>query len=78
MIMEYLYNENSYSKFMHLAFVFTITLIIASIFSCIGVDELLDAIMFKPAIDVAEGKMLFRDTFTQYGALTTLLQAFSI
>ncbi len=41
----------------------------------IGVDAHHDGILLKPALDVASGKMLFRDTFTQYGALTTLLQA---
>jgi hypothetical protein len=34
--------------------------------------------MFKPAFDVARGSILFRDTFTQYGALTTLLQAWAL
>ncbi|RJR42386.1 MAG: hypothetical protein C4576_16130, partial [Desulfobacteraceae bacterium] len=35
-------------------------------------------IVLKPAVDVANGKMLFRDTFSQYGALTILVQAFAI
>ena len=30
-------------------------------------------LMYKTALDVAEGKILFRDTFAQYGALTSLL-----
>jgi len=34
--------------------------------------------MLKPAIDVANGKMVFRDTFSQYGALTVLIQALTI
>lgn len=41
----------------------------------IGLDVHHDGILMKPAYDVMSGKMLFRDTFTQYGALTTLLQA---
>lgn len=43
----------------------------------IGVDAHHDGVLLKPALDVAAGKMLFRDTFTQYGALTTLLQAWA-
>lgn len=42
------------------------------------IDPHHDGIMLKPAIDVAQRKMLFRDTFTQYGALTTLLQSLAI
>lgn len=43
----------------------------------IGTDPHHDGILMKPAADVAAGQMLFRDTFTQYGALTTLLQAWA-
>lgn len=38
------------------------------------VDQHHDGIMLKPALDVLSGQVLFRDTFTQYGALTTYLQ----
>ncbi|MEI7701511.1 MAG: hypothetical protein WCK86_17060 [Planctomycetia bacterium] len=44
-------------------------------FSVIGVDVHHDGIMLKPAVDVAEGQMLHRDTFSQYGPLTTLTHA---
>lgn len=54
--------------------IFFITFIVASVFSQIDVDEHHDGILLKPAIDVAQGKQLFRDTFTQYGAMTTILQ----
>ena len=57
---------------------FALTLTIASIFSTLGVDPHHQGIMFKPAFDVAHGQMLFRDTFTQYGALTTLLHAWAL
>jgi len=57
---------------------FISTFTIASIFSALGVDPHHHGIMFKPAFDVAHGHMLFRDTFTQYGALTTLLQAWAL
>jgi len=34
--------------------------------------------MFKTAVDVAEGKILFKETFSMYGALTVFLQAAAI
>ena len=41
----------------------------------IGVDQHHDGIMLKPAFDVLAGQVLFRDSFTQYGALSSYLQA---
>jgi hypothetical protein len=58
--------------------IFILTVVISGYFSAIGADPHHDGILIKPAIDVASGKMLFRDTFTQYGALTTLVQAASL
>lgn len=55
-----------------------VTTIIFGYFSLFYVDIHHDFIMFKPAVDVARGKMLFRDTFIQHGALTTLFQAAAI
>jgi hypothetical protein len=43
-----------------------------------GVDQHHDGIMLKPALDVLSGQVLFRDTFTQYGALTTYLQVVAL
>jgi hypothetical protein len=40
-----------------------------------GVDAHHDALMFKPALDVLAGQVLFRDTFSQYGMLTPLVHA---
>jgi hypothetical protein len=40
----------------------------------LGVDQHHDGVMLKPALDVLSGQTLFRDTFTQYGALSTYLQ----
>lgn len=62
----------------HLVFVFGATLIMTSLFAMIGVDSLHDGVLLKPAIDVAQGMVLFRDTATYYGPLTTLLQAWAI
>ena len=67
--------DDSSSRRLGATGVFIATLVIAGLFSTLGVDPHHDGILLKPAIDVASGQMLFRDTFTQYGALTTLLQA---
>nr|MBI5456054.1 glycosyltransferase family 39 protein [Candidatus Levybacteria bacterium] len=59
-------------------FIFLLTLIVSGYFSTINTDPHHDGIVLKPAIDIAEGRMLFRDTFTQYGAFTTVIQALAI
>jgi hypothetical protein len=59
-------------------FIFTITFIIAGYFSTIGADPIHDGILLKPALDLNSGQVLFKDTFTQYGALTTFIQAFTL
>ena len=59
-------------------FVFFVTFIVSGYFSTINTDPHHDGIVLKPAIDLANGKMLFRDTFAQYGALTTVMQALAI
>ncbi len=42
-------------------------------FSLRGIDPHHDGIMLKPALDVLSGQTLFRDTFSQYGPLTTFI-----
>lgn len=69
---------NKYSKMFHLGLVFFLTLTIVGFFSITQVDPHHDGIIMKPAVDVASGQMLFRDTFAQYGALTTLVQSFAV
>jgi hypothetical protein len=44
-------------------------------FASLRCDAHHDGVMLKPALDVLSGQVLFRDTFTQYGPLTTYLQA---
>ena len=70
--------KGSVGKYCQLVSVFLLTVAIASTFALIDIDPHHQGIMFKPALDVAHGQMLFRDTFTQYGALTTLLQAWAL
>ncbi len=55
-----------------------LTFVFITPFAIINIDTVHDGILLKPAIDVAQGKILFRDTFTQYGALTTFIQAAAI
>ena len=66
------------AKYYQPVILFVLTLTVASIFSALNVDPHHQGNMFKPAFDVAHGQMLFRDTFTFYGALTTLLQAWAL
>lgn len=66
------------NSLVYAATIFLSVFFISSIFSRLSVDPHHDGIMFKPALDVAMGKILFLDTFTQYGALTTLIQAWAI
>ena len=61
-----------------ISFLFFLTFAVAGWFSTLGIDPHHDGIMLKPAIDFAEGKILFKETFTQYGALTTILQGVSL
>ena len=44
-------------------------------FAPLGVDAHHDGLMLKTAMDVQAGQRLFRDTFTQYGPLTTWIHA---
>ncbi len=47
-------------------------------FASVGLDPHHDGIMLKPALDVLSGQVLHRDTFSQYGSLTTYLQALAL
>ena len=58
--------------------IFIVTITWFSVFAVARIDMHHDAIMLKPAIDVAAGKALFRDTFCQYGALAVWLQALAV
>ena len=58
--------------------IFCLVFSVTAYFSLISTDTHHDGIMFKPALDVAGGKILFRETFTQYGAFTTFIQALAL
>ncbi|MFA6293711.1 MAG: glycosyltransferase family 39 protein [Victivallales bacterium] len=70
--------KNSWSGILPPLLCFIVTFCWSGIFACIGLDVHHDGIMMKPAADVAGGQVLFRDTFTQYGALTTFIQALAL
>ncbi|HCM82096.1 MAG: hypothetical protein UW37_C0008G0023 [Candidatus Gottesmanbacteria bacterium GW2011_GWA2_44_17] len=53
---------------------FLLTFAVSGYFSTIGIDPHHDGIMFKPALDVANGKMLFKDTFSMFNVLSLLIQ----
>lgn len=44
-------------------------------FASLGIDPHHDGVMLKPALDLLSGQTLFRETFSQYGAVSTFLQA---
>jgi hypothetical protein len=67
--------RSSWSSLLLFSFAVMATIFFFYPFIRIGVDPHHDGIMLKPALDVANGQVLFRDTFTQYGALTTYIQA---
>jgi hypothetical protein len=67
-----------YSKAIHIGAVFLLTIAVVGLLSVMRIDPHHDGIVLKPAMDVANGKALFRDTFAQYGALATLIQALAI
>ena len=58
--------------------IFLFTVLWFGIFALVRIDLHHDAVMLKPAIDVAAGKVIFRDTFCQYGALGVWIQALAV
>lgn len=55
-----------------------LVILVPAYFAFLDPDWHHDGILFKPAVDVASGLALYRETFSQYGALTTYLQAAAI
>jgi len=69
---------NRLFSLLQLVFVVTLTVYIAAMFAPLGIDPHHDGIMMKPAVDVLHGKTLFKETFTQYGALSTIIQSLAL
>lgn len=59
-------------------FIFVVTAVYFGVLAPLGVDFHHDGVMAVPAVDIASGKILFRDTFCQYGMLTPLIQAAAV
>lgn len=57
---------------------FFIGFIFFGIYSLMGIDLHHDGIMFKAAVDVANGCRVFKETFSQYGILPPLLQGLAV
>lgn len=57
---------------------FLVVTVLFGAFAPLEVDLHHDGVMLKPAMDVASGQVIFRDTFCQYGAFTTFFQALAI
>ena len=61
-------------KYLVPSLLFCAGIIFFGFYSLLGFDLHHDGIMFQAAVDVANGKVPFRETFSQYGILTPLLQ----
>ncbi len=57
---------------------FVLVTVLFGAFAPLGVGLHHDGVMLKPALDVAAGQVIFRDTFNQYGAFTTFFQALAV
>lgn len=54
--------------------IFTATFTLFTPFAIRGIDPHHDGLMLKTALDVLNGQVLFKETFTQYGSLTIYIQ----
>src|SRR5262245_15414059 len=63
------------TDFLLVGFAFLTTLLLFYPFAFMGVDPYHDGLMLKPALDVLDGQVLYRDTFSPYGAATVYFQA---
>ncbi|MBQ9097859.1 MAG: glycosyltransferase family 39 protein [Clostridia bacterium] len=59
-------------------YIFILSALLVYRFAIIDMDAHHTGLMYKTALDVAAGKVMFRETFTQYGALTAYVQALFI
>lgn len=65
-------------KWLPLLLVIIISFIVTMHFSMYGFDPHHDGFMFKTALDVSRGMVMYRDTYSQYGILTTFIQVLFI
>lgn len=60
------------------AAIFVSSLFFVYLFASVNFDTHHTGVMFRTAYDVVNGKILFRETFTQYGALSAYLHALGL
>ena len=72
------YNKQSRPSYLQILFVFCLTVMIASAYSRLGIDVYHQGFLFHTTVKITEGKMLFKDIYYHYGALTALLQALAV
>ena len=70
--------KNRKTDFALCALIAGITFAVTLYFGLYGCDPHHDGVMFEAALKVAHGAVLFRDTFTQYGALAVCYDALFI
>ena len=58
--------------------VFAVSTLICYRLALINFDPHHTGVMYKTAFDISRGQVVYRDTYSQYGALTSLLQAAAI
>jgi hypothetical protein len=78
MLWIFLKNSSKFFQIVFTAAVAGLVILVPAYFAFLDPDWHHDGILFKPAVDVASGLALYRETFSQYGALTTYLQAAAI
>ncbi len=70
--------HNPWRDFIYGAAIFLVSALFVFAFSCIHFETHHTGLVYRTALDVLNGKILFRDTFTKYGALTALLHALGL
>lgn len=67
-----------YFPYLRRFIIFSLALLWFGVFAPLGIDLHHDGVMFIPALRVANGDMVFRDVFCQYGMLSPVLQALAL
>lgn len=67
--------KRALGNYLIMGFVFLFTFAFIARFAFIDTSTLEDSIWVRPALDIMQGKVIFRETFSGYGMLVPLLQA---
>lgn len=71
-------NSNDFVGYMLIGLVFLMTFGVSAAFAPIMPEPHHDGVIFKSAVDLLEGKILFKETASQYGPFCTILQALAL